>query len=68
MSIFNISRNTIYNWFNNWEKFNLPGLYNLHGRGRKKIFNDEQSLAVKKMVEAEPKNLNNVKNSIEKNW
>jgi transposase len=68
ISIFDVSRNTIYNWLNNWEKFNLPGLYNLHGRGRKKIFNEEQSLAIKKMVEAEPKNLNNVKNSIEKKW
>ncbi len=29
MLIFNVSRNTVYNWFNNWEADGLNGLYNL---------------------------------------
>ena len=35
MRIFQVSRNTIYNWFNDWEKHGLVGLYNRQGRGGK---------------------------------
>jgi len=68
IKIFNVSRNTIYNWFNNWEKFALAGLYNNLGRGRKNILNEAQVTKIKEWVEAEPKNLNNVKNKIKEEW
>ena len=42
MTIFQVSRNPIYNWFNNWENWGLVGLYNREGRGRKKLFNYQQ--------------------------
>ena len=42
MKIFKVSRNTIYNWFNNWDLESLVGLYNNPGRGRKTIFNTNQ--------------------------
>ncbi len=38
IKIFKVSRNTIYNWLNNWESLGLVGLYNRGGRGRKKLF------------------------------
>ncbi len=31
MAIFKVSRNTIYNWLNNWEANGLVGLYNREG-------------------------------------
>lgn len=37
MSIFKVSRVTIYNWFDRWEKHGLMGLYNKKGQGRKTI-------------------------------
>ena len=42
IEIFQVSRNTIYNWLNGWEKNQLAGLYNEKGRGRKRTFNKDQ--------------------------
>ncbi len=42
ISIFQVSRNTIYNWMNDWEDNRLIGLYNRTGQGRKPIFNEAQ--------------------------
>ena len=66
--IFKVSRNTIYNWFNNWESSQLVGLYNNPGRGRKKLFTPEQQTIIKKWVKGTPKNLEKVQEKIKKNW
>lgn len=66
--IFKVSRNTIYNWFNNWESSQFVGLYNSPGRGRKKLLTPEQERVVKKWVEETPKNLEKVQDKIQKNW
>ena len=50
IKIFQVSRNTIYNWLNNWEKLGLVGLYNRSGQGRKKIFNLAQQQKIKEWV------------------
>ncbi len=50
IKIFQVSRNTIYNWLNNWEKSGLVGLYNRSGQGRKKIFNLAQQQKIKEWV------------------
>jgi len=68
MAIFKVNRNTIYNWFNNWESSQLVGLYNSPGRGRKKLLSAEQELIVKKWVKETPKNLEKVQEKIKKNW
>ena len=68
MKIFKVSRNTIYNWFNSWESSKFVGLYNSPGRGRKKIFNDNQELEIKKWVKATPKSLEKVQERIKKAW
>ena len=49
MKVFQVSRNTIYNWFNDWDKYGLAGLYDRKGRGRKRFFNVEQQKEIKKM-------------------
>ncbi|PSF25828.1 IS630 family transposase [Aphanothece hegewaldii CCALA 016] len=68
MKIFRVSRNTIYNWFNNWEKFSLAGLYNQKGRGRKALFNQQEQETIKQWAKESPKNLEKVREKIEKQW
>jgi transposase len=68
MSIFNISRNTVYNWFNNWENDGLNGLYNLKGKGRKSILNSQQELEVKELIKSQPKTLKLVQQKVENEW
>ena len=68
MEIFKVSRNTIYNWFNNWEKQGLIGVYNREGQGRKKIFDKEQQKILKEWVKETPKNLTRVQEKIKKTW
>ena len=57
MTIFQVSRNTVYNWLNNWENLGLVGLYNREGRGRKKLFDPLQQEIIKSWVKETPKNL-----------
>ena len=66
MAIFNVSRSTIYNWFNNWEEEGLRGLYDYKGRGRKKLFDEEQQEQIKEWTKENPKQLNVVQNKAEK--
>ncbi|MGB6300402.1 MAG: IS630 family transposase [Rivularia sp. (in: cyanobacteria)] len=68
MKLFKVSRNTIYNWFNNWDLESLAGLYNNPGRGRKTIFNINQQKVIKEWVKETPKNLEKVQDRIEKEW
>jgi transposase len=50
MSIFKVSRITVYNWFNRWDKYGLIGLYNEKGQGRKTILTDSDIEKVKERV------------------
>jgi transposase len=68
MAIFKVSRNTIYNWFNNWEYSGLVGLYNHSGQGRKKIFNQQQQEIITEWVKETPKNLRLAQEKIKKQW
>ncbi len=67
-AIFKVSRSAIYNWFNNWEEEGLVGLYDYKGRGRKKLFNQEQQEKLKEWTRENPKQLNLVQNQAEKEW
>lgn len=60
IKIFQVSRNTIYNWFNNWDSLSLAGLYNNPGRVRKPLFNINQEKVIKEWVKETPKNLEKV--------
>ncbi len=68
MAIFRVSRNTIYNWLNNWESLGLVGLYNRAGQGRKKLFDPQQQETIKNWVKETPKNLVIVQEKIKKEW
>ena len=68
VKIFQVSINTIYNWLNDWEKYNLAGLYNRKGRGRKSLLNQEQQEILKQWVKENPKNLEKVREKVEKEW
>lgn len=68
MSIFQVSRNTIYNWFNAWESSKFSGLYNSPGRGKKKLFTVEQEQQIKNWVKDTPKNLEKVQAKIGQEW
>lgn len=67
-SIFKVSRLTVTNWFNDWDKFALVGLYDRQGRGRKPKLDIDRQQQVKDWVKANPKNLNLVQNKIEEEW
>jgi len=68
VNIFCVSRQTIHNWFNNWESQGIVGLYNRSGRGRKQTFSDEQKKQIKEWAKDNPKNLNTVLEKIKEAW
>lgn len=68
MRILKVSRNTIYNWLNNWEKSNLIGLYSQKGKGRKTILEGKKEEQVKEWIKINPKNLKIVQEKIKNEW
>ena len=68
MRIFNVSRLTITNWFNDWDDKGLVGLYDKKGRGRKSKLNDDQKEQVKQWTKQNPKNLDVVITIISTSW
>lgn len=68
MQLFGVSRRTLYNWLNQWEKQGIVGLYNQKGRGRKAKLNQEQKDQIKDWVKAEPKRLKKIASKIYKTW
>lgn len=68
IKIFQVSRKTLYNWWNRWEKKGIIGLYNVKGRGRKQKLNQEQQLQVKEWVKSNPKNLNQTCIKVAETW
>jgi transposase len=68
VSIFQVTRLTITNWLNDWDKFALVGLYDRQGRGRKPKLTPEQQEQVKVWAKETPRNLDLVQNKIEEKW
>lgn len=68
MTIFRVSRKTIYNWLTRWEDQKFRGLYDQKGRGRNPKLSSDKEEQVKDWVEETPKNLNKVVTKIEKEW
>lgn len=68
MQVFNVSRLTITNWFNDWDNLSLVGLYDQKGRGRKSKLNEHQKEQVKKWTKSNSKNLEMVKKKILQEW
>jgi transposase len=57
MSIFSVTRITIYNWFNLWETHQIQGLYRKEGQGRNRILSVIGKDSLEKIVEKHPQNL-----------
>jgi transposase len=68
MTIFEVSRRTLYNWLTRWETSGFVGLYNEKGRGRKSKLDQFQIEQIKEWVLAEPKSLRKVISKIHKEW
>jgi transposase len=67
-SIFKVTRLTITNWLNDWDRLAFVGLYDRPGRGRKPKLTTEQQQQVKIWMKETPKNLDSVQNKIESEW
>lgn len=68
MKILDVSRETIYNWMNDWEKRRFAGLYDRPGRGRKPTFSPEQQKQIRQWAKQNPKNLRLVLQRIQDEW
>jgi transposase len=65
MPIFDVTRITIYNWFDLWESEGLSGLSRKTGQGRKRILSTIPQEALEKLVSNNPQNLKIVMREIE---
>ena len=68
MDIFNVSRKTLYNWFNDWETQGVVGLYNRPGRGRKSTFSSVQVEQIREWVQHQPRQLKQVVQKVQEEW
>lgn len=68
MTIFQVSRKTIYNWFTAWEDQRFVGLYDAPGRGRKPTFNEVQREQIRSWAKQTPKQLKGVLKKIKDTW
>lgn len=55
--IFDVTHGTVSNWFSNWEKGGIAGLWNASGQGRKSILRQEDLAIIKSKVSATPQQL-----------
>lgn len=66
--IFQVSRKTLYNWFNAWEDKGLVGLYNQPGRGRKPTFTPQQQEQIRTWAQQHPRQLKQVVQKVKEDW
>ncbi len=66
--IFQVSRKTLYNWFNAWEDQGLVGLYDQPGRGRKATFTPEQQEQIRQWAQQHPQQLKQVLQKVKEQW
>jgi transposase len=68
IKIFQVSRKTLYNWFNRWETEGIVGLYNKSGQGCKPTFNSQQKNQIRAWAKKEPRQLKQVVYKIRESW
>jgi transposase len=68
MTVFQVSRKTIYQWLNAWDHRGFPGLYRRPGQGRKPTFTAEQKSQIRMWAQEHPKQLKQVLNKIRDQW
>ena len=60
MAVLQVSRPTVYTWFNRWERGGLAGLANAAGQGRRPILGAADAAPVAAAVRANRQQLNDV--------
>lgn len=68
MDLFQVTRLTLYRWFDAWETRGFAGLYDRRGRGRKPTFSAPQQAQIWTWVKAGPKNLSVVRAQVKQTW
>lgn len=68
MSIFAVTRKTVYTWLDAWDNHCLVGLYDQPGRGRKPKLRDVQKEQIREWAKMTPHNLNVVLAKIKEAW
>lgn len=59
--IFGVTHGTISNWFSNWDKGGIAGLWNASGQGRKPILRQGDLAIIKSKVSENPQQLKSVR-------
>ena len=62
--LFEVSRITIYSWFDNWEQSGIGGLMNRPGRGRKPILSLQNPKHISQVKKAAARNPQSVKSMV----
>jgi transposase len=68
MKIFQVGRQTLYNWFKRWEIDGIVGLYNKPGQGCKPTFNPQQKDQIRAWIKEEPRQLKQVVQKVRESW
>ncbi|MEM0978683.1 MAG: IS630 family transposase [Cyanobacteria bacterium P01_H01_bin.58] len=68
LTVFQVSRKTLYKWFDAWDVRGFPGLYRRPGQGRKATFTAEQQAQIRRWAQDHPKQLKQVLNKIRQQW
>ncbi len=68
MAIFQVSRKTLSNWFNQWEERGLIGLSKRLGQGRKPTFNPEQIEQIRSWTTEHPKQWKQAVQKVQAQW
>ena len=65
-NIFSVKNNAILGWLNRWEKDGINGLFDKKGKGRKKIYSEEEEKMILDLIRKEPRDIKQVLISINK--
>lgn len=68
MSIFGVTRKTLYNWFNAWEERGVVGLYDRPGRGRKPTLTSVHKEQIREWAKQYPKQLKQILQKVQDEW
>jgi len=66
--IYEVDRDTISIWLQNWEESRYEGLIDLPKSGRPPILNEKEQEKVKQLVRKDPQSIRRVAGQIKKNW
>jgi transposase len=68
VTVFQVSRKTLYQWLKAWNIRGFPGLYRRPGQGRKATFTASQQAQIRQWAQGHPKQLKQVLHKIHEQW